>query len=59
MLGYKNEIDDSQYFLVASEMSRDSLIFCGVKEENISIIPYGVNHEQFSLKIVIIVLMLH
>ena len=50
MLGYKNEIDDSQYFLVASEMSRDSLIFCGVKEENISIIPYGVNHEQFSLK---------
>ena len=50
MKGYKNEIEDSQFFLVASVMSKNSLKFCGVNEDLVSIIPYGVNHNQFSYK---------
>lgn len=39
----KEEIRDSQYFLVASDFVRLSLLKCGVLESQIRIIPYGIN----------------
>lgn len=42
------EIDLSQYYLAASNIVKESLIFCGVKEEKIYIIPYGVDRNKFT-----------
>ncbi len=47
MRGYKAEIDYTDHFLVASKMSGRSLEFCGISKDKYSIIPYGVNHNQF------------
>lgn len=43
MLPMMKEIEDSDYFLSASNFVKDSLIFCGVKPEQIRIVPYGSN----------------
>ena len=43
----KREMELADYFIVASSMSRDSLLYSGVDEERISIIPYGVDFERF------------
>lgn len=37
------EIRDSQYFLVASDFVKASLLKCGVLENQIKIVPYGIN----------------
>lgn len=39
----QSEIDNSDYFLAASSVVKDSLIYSGVKEEQIKVIPYGSN----------------
>lgn len=48
MLDRDREIESSQYFLAASNIVKKSLIYCGAKEEQIYIIPYGVDREKFS-----------
>lgn len=40
------EINDTQYFLAASNFVKDSLVYCGVKPERIRIVPYGANVES-------------
>lgn len=47
MKGYQAEIDDSDYFLVASNVSKKSLKFCGADISKAAVIPYGVNLSQF------------
>lgn len=37
------EIENTQYFLSASGFVRESLEYCGVKESQIKIVPYGAN----------------
>lgn len=48
MLDRDREIESSQYFLAASNIVKKSLIYCGAKEEQIYIIPYGVDRKKFS-----------
>ncbi len=43
----KEELDLTEYFIVASNMSKHSLMFSGIKEEQIYIIPYGVEFDKF------------
>ncbi len=40
---FQAEIDDTQYFLAASNFVKQSLIACGVTEEQVLIAPYGAN----------------
>lgn len=42
----QQEIDDTQFFLAASNFVKDSLLYCGVKPEQIKIVPYGANVES-------------
>lgn len=44
---YKEEIELTQYFIVASNMSKRSLIFSNVDEKCIKVIPYGVDQNKF------------
>lgn len=44
---YLEEINDSQYFLIASNVVKRSMIFSGVKEEQMFIAPYGVDCRKF------------
>ncbi|QAA34731.1 glycosyltransferase family 4 protein [Clostridium manihotivorum] len=44
----KNEIDLASHFLVPSQIVKESLIFSGVEDNRISVVPYGVNTDQFS-----------
>lgn len=44
---YKEEIELTQYFIVASNMSKRSLIFSNVDEKYIKVIPYGVDQNKF------------
>lgn len=46
-LRIKKEMELADHFIVASTMSRDSLIYSGVRKEKISIIPYGVDLDKF------------
>lgn len=39
----QKEIDNSDYFLAASNVVRDSLIYSGVKKEQVKLVPYGAN----------------
>lgn len=39
----QSEIDDSQYFLAASQFVKEGLLFCGASEDQIKIVPYGAN----------------
>lgn len=48
---FEREIKLTDKFIVASNMSRRSLNFCGVQDEDIFVVPYGVNLEQFNLSI--------
>ena len=47
---YLNEIENSDYFLVASSFVEKSLHACGVKKDKIIYVPYGVDINMFSLK---------
>lgn len=48
ILNYMNEeIELADEFIVASDFTRRSLNYCGIKNDNITIIPYGVNLKQF------------
>ncbi|MBQ9861710.1 MAG: glycosyltransferase family 4 protein, partial [Clostridia bacterium] len=40
---YKKEIEETQYFLVASNYVKQGLVFCGVSDEQVLIVPYGAN----------------
>lgn len=40
------EIEDTQFFLVASNFVKDSLVYCGVNPKQIKIVPYGANVES-------------
>lgn len=44
---YKEEIDLSQYFIVASQMSKRSIIYTTKQDKNIYVIPYGVTNKFF------------
>lgn len=44
----KSDLSHCQYFLTASSVVKKSLIFCGVNPEQIKILPYGVDVEQFA-----------
>lgn len=44
---YKEEIELSQYFIVASEMSKRSIIYTTKQNKNIYVIPYGVTNKFF------------
>ena len=41
------EIKDTQYFLIASNMVKRSMMFSGVKEEQMFMAPYGVDCRKF------------
>lgn len=41
------ELNLTEYFIVASNMSKRSLMFSGIAEDQIYIIPYGVEFEKF------------
>lgn len=43
----KSDLRNCQFFLVASSVVKESLIFCGVKPEQIKILPYGVDANKF------------
>lgn len=48
VLEYMNEeIDLADYFIVASDFTRRSLNYCGVNDEVIATIPYGVDLSKF------------
>ena len=42
------EINDSQYFLIASNVVKRSMMFSGVKEEQMFMAPYGVDCSKFN-----------
>lgn len=42
------EFSYADKFIVASKITKDSLLYCGVSQDKIAIIPYGVNAEKFS-----------
>lgn len=42
------EIKDSQYFLIASNVVKRSMMFSGVKEEQMFMAPYGVDCSKFN-----------
>jgi len=44
---FQQEINDSQYFIVASNIVKESLLFSGVRHKQIGVVPYGVNQGQF------------
>lgn len=44
---YKSEIKYTDYFLVGSEFVKESLRYSGVLEEQIKIVPYGVDAQKF------------
>lgn len=46
----KRELEAAEYFLVPSEFVRDSLLFSGIKENQIFICPYGVDVKCFTQK---------
>lgn len=48
MRNIESDLSHCQYFLVASSIVKKSLIFCGIKSEQIKILPYGVDVEQFA-----------
>lgn len=43
----RSDLKHCQYFLVASSVVKESLVFCGVKPEQIKILPYGVDADKF------------
>lgn len=45
---YLEEIKDSDYFLIASNMVKRSMMFSGVKEERMFLAPYGVDVKNFN-----------
>ena len=42
-----SDLRHCQYFLVASSVVKESLVFCGVRPEQIKILPYGVDANKF------------
>ena len=48
MNNYIEEIKNTDFFLAPSKVVKDSLLFCGVKEEQVKIVPYGVDINKFS-----------
>lgn len=50
MVRYKEEFRKSEYFIVASNVVKESLLFSGVLENKIAIIPYGVDIDKFEFK---------
>jgi hypothetical protein len=44
---YEEEINLTQYFIVASQMSKRSIIYTTKQEKNIYVIPYGVKNQLF------------
>lgn len=46
----QKEIDLSDYFLVASNFVKKSLVFCGAEESKIKVIPYGANVSSDIIK---------
>lgn len=47
---YKEEMELSQYFIVASQVVKKSLMFSGVKVEQILLAPYGVDRNKFAFQ---------
>lgn len=45
----EREIKKADFFLAASQVVKRSLIFCGVSENKIHILPYGVDCKQFNV----------
>lgn len=45
---FLEEIKDSQYFLIASNVVKRSMMFSGVKEEQMFMAPYGVDCRKFN-----------
>ena len=45
---FLEEINDSQYFLIASNVVKRSMMFSGVKEEQMFMAPYGVDCSKFN-----------
>ncbi len=50
MQNFVDEIIDSNYFIVPSNIVKESLIYCGAEDKNIKIVPYGVDINQFTFK---------
>ena len=48
---FQKEIDLTQYFVVASDFVKKSLLFSGVREEKILKIPYGANVNSDAKKV--------
>lgn len=43
----QKEVDYSDYFLAPSQFVKKSLIYCGAREEQVKIVPYGVDVKLF------------
>ncbi len=41
------EIRDTEYFLVPSQFVKESLLYSGIRREQIAVVPYGVDLEKF------------
>lgn len=48
MYDIESDLSHCRYFLAASSIVKKSLIFCGIKPEQIKILPYGVDVDQFA-----------
>lgn len=47
---YRQELKDTDYFLVPSGFVKKSLLYCGIEEEKILLVPYGVDLDMFKQK---------
>ena len=45
---YLEEIQDSEYFLIASNVVKRSMMFSDVREEQMFMAPYGVDYNKFN-----------
>lgn len=45
---YLEEINDSEYFLIASSVVKRSMMFSGVKKKQMFLAPYGVDFNKFN-----------
>ncbi|WP_415294162.1 glycosyltransferase family 4 protein [Clostridium perfringens] len=50
MKKFLDEIKNTEYFLVPSKFAKDSYVFSGVNENNIFMVPYGVNISNSKIK---------
>lgn len=49
MRNYKKEYEYGDYFLVGSQVVKESVLYCGVPENKVAVNPYGVDITKFNI----------